>query len=98
MNILGVGKSYLIDCIYMAINNLYKNFEGIKVALLAPTGIAANNIDGNTIHKFFKMVVNHTNSEIYNFYKLNKSARKYFQQLYSNLIVIIIGNRFVIYN
>lgn len=50
----GVGKSHLIKCIYNCLSKLlaYKSDELDKprVIKLAPTGIAAINIDGTTIH------------------------------------------------
>ena len=50
----GVGKSHLIKTIYMSINKvlMYKggNPEKPRILLLAPTGVAAVNIDGTTIH------------------------------------------------
>ena len=50
----GVGKSYLIKTIYMSISKvlMYKGGhpEKPRIFLLAPTGVAAINIDGTTIH------------------------------------------------
>ena len=50
----GVGKSHLIKPIYMSINKvlMYKggNQEKPRILLLAPTGVAAVNIDGTAIH------------------------------------------------
>lgn len=45
----GVGKSFLIDVIAKNINS---------VILLAPTGIAALNIEGQTAHSFFGIPIN----------------------------------------
>lgn len=51
----GVGKSHLTKCLYQAAIKYYNtkagdDFHQIKVLLLAPTGKAAFNIKGNTIH------------------------------------------------
>ena len=50
----GCGKSHLIKTIYDSISNLflYENGSQVKLELLvpAPTGIAATNINGTTIH------------------------------------------------
>ena len=50
----GVGKSHLIKTIYMSISKvlIYQgdNSEQPMTLLLAPTGVAAINIDGTTIH------------------------------------------------
>lgn len=42
----GVGKSFLID----VLNQMFKS-----MAILAPTGISALNVSGETIHSFFKL-------------------------------------------
>ena len=49
----GCGKSFLVKCMYEALNKLlsYKGDNSkAKVMLLAPTGVAAININGTTIH------------------------------------------------
>lgn len=40
----GTGKSYLIQCLRLLLHN--------KVHVVAPTGVAAYNVDGNTLHSF----------------------------------------------
>lgn len=53
----GVGKSYLLDLLR------YKyTIMGYTVVALAPTGISARNIGGQTIHRFFGI-----NDEFMNF-------------------------------
>jgi len=43
----GTGKSYLIHCLRMLLqNNLY---------VVAPTGVAAFNVDGSTLHSFLSL-------------------------------------------
>lgn len=85
----GVGKSFLIECIRDSLNILYQNTDNLIVATLAPTGIAANNINGVTIHKFFKLIVMQ-NKQV-KFFNLTKSAIKNFRSIYKNLALIIIG-------
>ena len=50
----GVGKSHLIETIYMPLNKvmMYKGVDPEKprILLLAPTGVAAVHINGTTIH------------------------------------------------
>ena len=56
----GVGKSHLIKCIYGACSKILRSSESpgdISVLLLAPTGTAAHNIHGQTIHSAFKIPV-----------------------------------------
>ena len=51
----GTGKSFLITAITSYIRAVFKK----DVALVAPTGIAASNINGFTIHRFLKLPVQH---------------------------------------
>ena len=56
----GTGKSYLIKAIqgYMYVqNNVFKEKAGLILA--APTGLAAANINGQTIHSVLKLPVEH---------------------------------------
>ena len=51
----GVGKSHLTKCLYQSALKYYNtkagdDFHQIKILMLAPTGKAAYNIKGNTIH------------------------------------------------
>jgi DNA replication protein DnaC len=51
----GVGKSHLTKSLYQAALKYYNtragdNFQEVKILMLAPTGKAAYNIKGNTIH------------------------------------------------
>lgn len=45
----GTGKSYLIDCIRKTIN-ITENSDKKPLLALAPTGVAAYNIQASTIH------------------------------------------------
>ncbi|CAB4032107.1 ATP-dependent DNA helicase PIF1, partial [Paramuricea clavata] len=54
----GVGKSHLTKCLYQAALKYYNtragdDFHQLKLLMLAPTGKAAFNIKGNTIHNAF---------------------------------------------
>ena len=61
----GTGKSFLINCIkheiiLLCMNRLFPNDDEPKhefVVVLAPTGVAAFNINGETIHGFYKLPV-----------------------------------------
>jgi hypothetical protein len=57
----GTGKSHLIKCIYNEATKLLKNRddpEQARVVLSAPTGTAAFNIGGFTLHSLFKIPKN----------------------------------------
>ena len=61
----GTGKSFLIRCIkneliLLCMNRLFPKDDEPKhefVVVLAPTGVAAFNINGETIHGFYKLPV-----------------------------------------
>jgi len=73
----GTGKSTLL-------NYFCQNTER-SVAVLAPTGVAAVNISGQTIHSFFKF-----KPEISIFEAKKKASWKKKERIYSNLRMIII--------
>ena len=53
----GVGKSHLIRCIVYEANKilepLKRTADDVQIVTLAPTGTAAHNIGGSTLHSFF---------------------------------------------
>lgn len=62
----GVGKSHLTKALYQSALKCYNNkagvnFSEVKVLLLAPTGKAAYNIRGNTIHTVVPLPYLHHN-------------------------------------
>lgn len=69
----GTGKSTLLD--------YFRNRTKKKIAVLAPTGVAAVNIKGQTIHSFFKFKPNITPE---------KAAKKSSKNIYKKLDAIII--------
>ena len=59
----GVGKSQVTKALYQAALKYYntnagEDFQEVRVLLLAPTGKAAYNIKGNTIHSAFGILAN----------------------------------------
>ncbi|XP_078312811.1 uncharacterized protein LOC144619258 [Crassostrea virginica] len=62
----GTGKSHLISALYqMAIRTLHvqgDNPDDIRISLVAPTGTAAHNISGTTIHSAFLLPLGQTKS------------------------------------
>ena len=55
----GTGKSHLVRTVYRSLNKVlsYRSMSigKPKALLLAPTGVAAVNIDGTTIHSAFRI-------------------------------------------
>ena len=59
----GTGKSYALKAIYQTLNKILNNKPGQKTndlttLLIAPTGKAAHNIKGHTIHAAFHIPAN----------------------------------------
>lgn len=71
----GTGKSTLL--------NYFRNTTKKKIVVLAPTGVAAINVHGQTIHSFFKFKPNVT------IQKITKKERKS-NKIYKNLDSIVI--------
>lgn len=71
----GTGKSTLLE--------YFRGITGKKIAVLAPTGVAAVNVRGQTIHSFFKFKPDITLMKVR---KLSQKARR----LYENLDSIVI--------
>ena len=84
----GVGKSHLIKTIYMSISKvlMYKGGhpEKPRILLLAPTGVAAINIDGTTIHNALRITAG---SKLY---PLNDRQRGMLQNKLAEVKFIII--------
>lgn len=88
--VAGTGKSYLIDTICKQIQfDNQANPNEWSVAVLAPTGIAAFNINGLTIHRFFKLPVFNDKEEKH--WQLTDGALKVIRTYLKNLKLIIIG-------
>ena len=87
----GVGKSHAIQALYQSLIKYYntlagENFHKITVLLLAPTGKAAFNIRGNTIHNALHILPNQSLSwKPMSMEKLNTYRCKY-----ENVKVVII--------
>lgn len=65
----GVGKSTLIKAVYESATRFYEsracnNGDNIKVLLCAPTGKAAFNIDGSTLHSVFSLPFNQLSGKL----------------------------------
>ena len=72
---------------------MYQDFDNPKgwiVAVLAPTGIAAYNIKGLTIHRFMKLPI-FNNKQVEKYWKLSEDNLKLIRSLVPHLKLIIIG-------
>ena len=77
----------------MQLNHDYQDFENPKgwiVCVLAPTGIAAYNVRGLTIHRFFKLPI-FDKSKGESYWQLSDDNLKLIRQIVPMLKLIIIG-------
>jgi hypothetical protein len=91
---LGTGKSYLIETLSMYIKQKYQN-ENNKTSwlavVLAPTGLAAYNINGQTIHRFLKLPVAKDNND--KFWNLSDASLKVIREFASNTRLFMFGKK-----
>ncbi len=78
----GTGKTYLLNTFIF-----YLKSRKIMPSIVAPTGIAASHLQGQTIHSFFSLGIRET---IDDFYIESLLEKKYLQTRFSNLKVLII--------
>ena len=72
----GTGKSFLIHTIRVKVNELWiDNKDYIRCALAAPTGLAAFNIEGVTVHRLFQLPIEH-DSRTSTYWSLPKESLK----------------------
>ena len=57
----GTGKSFLIECVRRLVKEMWKNdaSDDTTCAVPAPTGLAAYNVGGVTIHQLFQLPIEH---------------------------------------
>ena len=87
----GTGKSHLIKTIYHALTKTFSyramNLDKPKVLLVAPTGVAAVNIDGTTIHTALGIPVGRYGKNLPRFSDKKRSAlRNYLCELRALII------------
>ena len=52
----GTGKSFLIEAIKLLVRKIWPSND-LTVAVAAPTGLAAFNVGGLTIHRLFQLPI-----------------------------------------
>ena len=90
MFISGVGgtvKSFLIEAIKCLVDDIWHPKSG--EIMVAPTGIAAFNVGGLTIHRLFQLPIEHEGKTA-GYWASNKEAQKRIKMTLKNLKIIII--------
>ncbi|KAL5497334.1 hypothetical protein EMCRGX_G013794 [Ephydatia muelleri] len=86
----GTGKSFLIHTIRAMVNDMWKDKpESVRCALAAPTGLAAFNIDGVTVHRLFQLPIEH-DSKTSTYWALPKESLKVMRNGFKHRKLIII--------
>ncbi len=94
----GCGKSFLINILARALRQEFCQETGSadSVLLVAPTGIAAYNISGSTLHRVFKLPIQH---EVHTPYKaLEKMPLKEVRMLFRNVRLVIMDEYSMVSN
>ena len=84
----GSGKSFLISTISQWISVVHGGESSVTVAVTAPTGLAAYNIEGMTLHRLFMLPVEHGTTAKYN--KLTPDSLKILKKALEELQLLII--------
>ena len=84
----GTGKSFLIQTIKALVNNIWPSND-LTCAIAAPTGLAAFNVSGGTIHRLFQLPIEH-DSKTAGYWSLPKTSQKGMKTSLRNVKIIII--------
>ena len=84
----GTGKSFLIETIKALVNSIW-SLDGLLCAVAAPTGLAAFNVGGVTIHRLFQLPIEHT-ARAASYWSLPKSSQKVMKTTLRNVKMFII--------
>ena len=86
----GTGKSFLIEAIKALIKSLWSSND-LLCAVAAPTGLAAFNIGGITMHRLFQLPIEHPNDKnTSGFWPLTRDSQKAMRTTLRNLKMLII--------
>ena len=91
MFVSGVGgtvKSFLIEAIKAFVDDLWSS-EDLKCTITAPTGLAAFNVGGVTIHHLFQLPIEYQGREA-GYWSRPKAAQKVIKSAFCSLRVLII--------
>ena len=85
-----MGKSYLIKTIHALVSKIWNdNIESLLCAVTAPTGRAAFNVGGITIHRLLQLPIEHEGTTA-GYWRLGKDAVKVLRSFLSQLRLLII--------
>ena len=86
----GTGKSFLIEAITAQVAETWSELDSsLTCAVAAPTGLAAFNVGGVTIHRLFQLPVEH-DAKTAVYWSLPKDSQKQLRTVLRNIKLIII--------
>ena len=84
----GTGKSFLIETIRALVGSIW-SLDGLLCAIAAPTGLAAFNVGGITIHRLFQLPIDHSGKAA-TYWSLPKTSQKVMKTTLHNVKLFII--------
>ena len=84
----GTGKSFLIEAVKLLVGHLWPS-DNLMCAIAAPTGLAAFNVGGITIHRLFQLPVEHEGKTA-EYWALPKSSQKVMKTTLRSVKMIIV--------
>ena len=84
----GTGKSFLIEAIKALVISVWP-LDDLVCAIAAPTGLAAFNVGGTTIHRLFQLPIEHS-AKTAGYWSLPKSSQKVMKTTLCNVKLFII--------
>ena len=84
----GTGKSFLIEAIKALVISIWP-LDDLVCAIAAPTGLAAFNVGGTTIHRLFQLPIEHS-AKTASYWSLPKSSQKVMKTTLYNVKLFII--------
>ena len=92
----GTGKSFLIETIRALVDQLWPS-DDLTCAIAAPTGLAAFNVGGTTIHRLLQLPVEHEGKSAM-YWSLSKTAQKVMKTTLRSVKVIIVDEVSIVSN
>ena len=84
----GTGKSFLIETIKILLTSMW-NSNDLLCAAAAPTGLAAFDVGGVTMHRLFQLPIEHS-ARAAGYWSLSKQSQKVMKVTLSNVRLFII--------
>ena len=84
----GTGKSVIINTLVAVLRRMFQDNDVVHVA--APTGTAAFNVNGETMHRLFSILVDSSDA---NGKEMTEKTRKMLMQKFKNTVAILLDER-----